>query len=293
MAGPNFFVVGAPKAATTALYHALRQHQDVFLPEVKEPHLYAYIADRSAAGHLYADEPAARRRYAELYAGVNGESAVGDASTTNLVVPGAAAAIADDVPEARVVAILRQPVDRAFAHWSHFRSAGGEPLADFAEAVRQEAARQEAGFPFTYRYLAWGRYCEQLRPYYERFGRERVLVHLYDDLCTDPDAVVRATLRFLDLDESHGVPRVERHNEMPVPRIPALQRALEGRGRAGRAVRTVLRPGPRQAAAGWTRAHLSHKPAIDPDLRAELTADFAEETDRLEELIGRDLARWR
>ena len=293
MAGPNFFVVGAPKAATTALYHALRQHRDVFLPEVKEPHFYAYLADRSAAGHLYADEAAARRRYAELYAGVEGESAIGDASTTNLVVPGAAAAIAADVPEARIVAILRQPVDRAFAHWSHFRAAGGEPLADFAEAIRQERPRQEAGFPFTYRYLEWGRYSARLPAFFEHFGRDRVLVHLYDELIADPDAVVRATLRFLDLDESHGVARVERHNEMRVPRSPVLQQALEGRGRGGRVARRLLPPAARQAAAGWTRAHLSHKPAIDPDLRAELTGYFAEEIDRLEELIGRDLAGWR
>lgn len=293
MAGPNFFVVGAPKAATTALYHALRQHRDVFLPDVKEPHLYAYVADRSAAGHLYADEAAARRRYAELYAAVDGESAVGDTSTTNLVVPGAAAAIAADVPGARIVAILRQPVDRAYAHWSHFRAAGGEPIADFAEAVRQEGPRRAAGCPFTYRYLEWGRYSTQLPAFFERFGRDRVLVHLYDDLCADPEAVVRATLRFLGLDDSRGVPRVERHNEMAVPRIAALQRALDGRGRGGRAVRRVLPPAARQAAAGWTREHLSHKPALDPDLRAELTGRFAEEIDRLEALLGRDLARWR
>lgn len=293
MPGPNFFLVGAPKAATTALYHALREHDDVFLPEVKEPHLYAYLADRSAAGHLYPDEAAARRRYAELFAAAAGERAIGDTSTTNLVVPGAAAAIAADVPEARIVAILRQPVDRAFAHWAHFRAAGGEPIADFAEAARQEGPRQEAGLPFSYRYLDWGRYSAQLRPYYELFGRERVLVHLYDDLCADPGAVMRSTLRFLDLDDSRAVPRVERHNEMPVPRFPRVQRALEGKGRAGRPVRRVLPPAARQAAAGWTQEHLSRQPVLEADLRAELTRSFTEEIARLEELIGRDLAAWR
>ena len=90
------------------------------------------------------------------------------------------------------------------------------------------------------------------------------------------------TLRFLGLDASRGRRAVERHNEMPVPRFPRLQRALEGRGRAGRVVRTVLPPAARQAAAGWTRAHLSHKPSLDAGLRAALTGDFAEEIDRLE-----------
>ncbi len=293
MAGPNFFVVGAPKAATTALYHALREHEAVFLPEVKEPHFYAYIGNPAIVSHLYPDAAAARRRYEALFAGVTSETAIGDCSTTNLVVPGAAGAIAADVPAARIVAILRQPVDRAFAHWSHFRAAGGDPIDDFAEAVRQERPRQEAGFPHTYEYLAWGRYSAMLAPFFELFGRERVLVHLYDDLCADPGAVVGRTLRFLELDDARAVPRLERHNEMPVPRFPVVQRALEGRGRSGRVLRTVVPLGARRAAAGWTAAHLSHKPTLDGGLRAELTGQFAEEIDRLEALLGRDLSAWR
>ena len=294
MRGPNFFVVGAPKAATTALYHALRRHDAVFLPDVKEPHLYAYLADGSAAGHLYPDPATARQHYRDLYAGVRDETAVGDCSTTNLVVGGAAAAIAADVPDARIVAILRHPVDRAFAHWVHFRGAGGEPIADFPQALREERPRREAGFPFTYRYLEWGRYSTQLPPFFEHFGRDRVLVHFYDDLVADPQAVVRATLRFLGLDDGRAVPALERHNEMRVSRAPGLQRALEGRGRSGRVVGAVVPPPARRAVAGWTKEHLSHRPVLDPGLRAELAAQhFSREIGQLEELLARDLSAWR
>jgi hypothetical protein len=160
--GPNFFLVGAAKSGTTALYRALREHPGVYLPAVKEPHVYAYLADRSCAPHLYPNDAAARRRYRELYAGVSAATAVGDASTTNLVVPGAAAVINRDFPSARIVAILRHPVDRAFSHHAHFVAAGGEDVTDFARAVREEEARQAAGLPFTYRYLGWSRYSEQL-----------------------------------------------------------------------------------------------------------------------------------
>jgi len=135
MSGPNFFVVGAAKSGTTAFYHELRRHPDVFLPAVKEPHVYAYLADPSVARHLFADEAAARRRYQELYREVRDEKAVGDASTTNLVVHGAAEVIESEVPAARIVAVLRHPVDQAYSHWRHFRAAGGEDIADFAEAV--------------------------------------------------------------------------------------------------------------------------------------------------------------
>jgi hypothetical protein len=293
MRGPNFFVVGAPKAATTALYHALRRHDDVFLPELKEPHFYAYLADASAAGHLYPDPATARQRYRDLYAGVGDESAIGDCSTTNLVVAGAAAAIAADVPDARIVAVLRHPVDRAFAHWVHFRAAGGEPIADFAQAVREEQPRREAGLPFTYRYLEWGRYSTQLPPFFAHFGRERVLVHLYDDLVADPQGVVRATLRFLGLDDGRGVPHLERHNEMRVSRVPVLQRALEGRGRSGRVVGAAVPAPARRALAGWTKERLSHKPVLDPGLRAELATQLSHEIAALEQLLGRDLSAWR
>ena len=293
MEGANFFVAGAAKSATTALYHALRQHEAVYLPSLKEPHFYAYLADPSTAGHLYPDPATARRRYRALYAGVTHETAVGDASTTNLVVQGTAATIAADVPSARIVVVLRHPVDRAFAHWVHFRVAGGEDIADFGEAVRQEEPRRQAGHPFTYQYLGWGRYSAQLPQFFEHFGRERVLVHLYDDLCADASGVVRDTLRFLGVDDSGVVPAVGRHNEMPVPRYPALQRALDGKRRAGRGVRRVLPSRVASAAAGWTRTHLVSRPSLDPGLRAELTEQLAEEISALEELIARDLSAWR
>jgi hypothetical protein len=271
---PNFFLVGAAKSGTTTLYAALRAHDDVYLPTLKEPHVYAYLADPSTASHLYPDEATARRRYRELYDDVRDEAAIGDASTTNLVVAGAAAAIAGDVPEARIVAILRHPVDRAFSHFCHFVSAGGDDLRDFAEAVAAEAARQDKGYPFTYQYLGWSRYSEQLRPYFELFGRDRVLVHLYDDLCSDGETVVRATFRFLGVDDHGPLPPVGRLNQIrPEP-------AARGRTR----LRRLLGRDPSPA---------RRRPTLDPDLRAALTASFEDEIARLEDLLRRDLAGWR
>lgn len=273
MSAPNFFLVGAAKSGTTTLYAGLRAHPDVYMPALKEPHFYAYLASASTASHLYADEASAGRRYRDLYDGVAGERAVGEASTTNLVVPGAAALIARDAPAARIVAILRHPVDRAFSHFCHFVVAGGEDLDDFAAAVREEPCRQTAGYPFTYQYLGWSRYSEQLRPFFDLFGRERVLVHLYDDLCRDAEGVVRSTFRFLGVDDTCHLPPVGRHNEIRPPEA--------GRGRLGRLLR---RRGPMVERS---------RPTLDPSVRAELTASFAEEISRLEDLLQLDLTRWR
>jgi len=279
--GPNFFLVGAAKSGTTALYSALRDHGDVFLPALKEPHVYAYLADPATAKHLYSDEASARRFYAGLYEPVLDETAIGDASTTNLVVPGAAAAIARDVASARIVAILRHPVDRAFSHYCHFVVAGGEDLSDFAEAVRQEASRQAAGWPFTYQYLGWSRYSTQLRPFFDLFGRDRVLVHLHDDLCADDQAVIRTTLGFLGVDDLSPIPALGRYNEVR-PTVPPVGRLL---GRVAPAsVRRLIGARAKSAPA---------RPSLDPSLRAELTEQLRDEVLALEDLLQRDLSAWR
>ena len=272
MSAPNFFLVGAAKSGTTTLHAGLRAHPDVYMPALKEPHLYAYLASPSTASHLYADEASARRRYGQLYDDVSGEQAVGEASTTNLVVPGAAELIARDAPKARIVAILRHPVDRAFSHFCHFVSAGGEDLDNFAAAVREEPSRHAAGYPFTYQYLGWSRYSAQLRPFIDLFGRERVLVHLYDDLCRDAEQVVRSTFRFLGVDDTGPLPPVGRHNDVrpPTPR--------GGRARWLVRRRATVQP---------------PRPTLDPGLRAELTASFAGEISSLEDLLRLDLTPWR
>ncbi len=271
--GPDFFLVGAAKSGTTALATALGRHPGVFLPPLKEPHFYAYLADPTSIGPTYRDDDDARRRYHDLYAGASGAGAgvvaVGDASTSNLTVIGAAAAIAGDVPGARIVAVLRHPVDRAFSAWSHFRAAGAESL-DFAAAVAAEPERLAAGYPPPYQFLGRGFYSGQLGPYYDLFGRDRVLVHLYDDLVEDSAAVLRATLRFLGAEIPPRLAPVTRENEIRAPRGGVLRRALPRR----------LRYHP--------------KPRIDPALRARLVEDvLGDELDRLETLLGRDLSGWR
>lgn len=275
--GPDFFVVGAAKSGTTALVSALRRHPDVFVPTLKEPHYYAYLADPNSVRMGYADAADASRRYRLLYADAGGAAAVGDGSTSNLSVPGAAAVLARDVPDARIVAILRHPVDRAFSHWSHFRAAGAEPL-DFAEAVQAEAERLAAGMPATYQYLGRSRYCRQLAPYYDLFRRDQVLVHLYDDLVADSAAVLRSTLRFLGVDASDPLPSVRTENEILVPRFRGVK------GRPGRLLR-------RATPVRWKHRP---KPRLDPVLRQQLVRDqLSDEIDRLEALLGRDLSAWR
>jgi hypothetical protein len=244
---------------------------------VKEPHYYVYLAEPTLKSRTYPDDAAATRRYRALYEGVGAETIVCDASTTTMVVPGTAPIIARDAPGSRIVAVLRHPVDRAFSSWSQLMSVGAEQLG-FEEAVRTESARRAAGKPFNYQYLDWGHYARQLRPFFDTFGPDRVLVHLYEDLVSDGVAVLRSTFRFLGVDDTLPVPPLERENETRYLRF------REVGGRPGRLVRRVTPE----------RWRYRPKPVIDPALRDRLMREeFAEEIGDLEDLLQRDLSAWR
>lgn len=268
---PNFLLVGAAKSGTSAFYLALKDHPDVYMSPVKEPHYFAYLADRELVGDVYDDVETAHRKYGELFRDIAGEAAIGEGSTSNLCVPGTAEAIEHTIPDARIVAILRNPVDRAYSHFRHFVDAGAETTTDFGEAVREEEERLRGGLPFTYGYKRWGRYHRQLEPFVERFGRERVQVHLYEDYQQDAQAVLRATCGFLGVDSGPAVPVVGRHNVGGAPRGP----------RSGRVARRLRRP-----------AGTATPAPMGPQVRAELIEEFRPEIVLLQDLIGRDLSAW-
>ncbi len=109
----------------------------------------------------------------------------------------------DALPEARFVAILREPVSRAYSHYWFARSKGKEPLETFAEAVAAEPRRlanSKDGQPAAFSYLDRGHYLRQLLALEERVGRQRLLVHVMDDLSVDPIDVLRRTCEFLGVD---------------------------------------------------------------------------------------------
>lgn len=267
---PTFFVVGAAKSGTTWLYDQLRAHPSVFLPATKEPHHFAYLAEPELVGDLHPSRAVAERTYTDLYDNAASYTAVGDMSNSNLVTPGAAAAIADAVPDARIVAVLRHPVDRAFSQFNHFVSAGGETTNDFGHAVRDEERRLASGeFPFTYGYLRWGRYDAQLPPYLERFG-DRVLILLYDDLLADPGGFVDRITDFLGVGRHPGPLSEARVNRVEVP----------ARRRSGW-----------RRLVGATRAPVGPV-RLDPGLRAALTIELRASILATQEIVGRDLSAW-
>src|SRR3712207_4104321 len=129
---PNFLVIGAMKSGTTALYYYLEQHPEIYMSPVKEPNFFSQENAADTVTHIGT--------YEQLFKGASGKKAIGEASHSYLYEPRAAAEIRRYVPKVKLIAILRNPIDRAYSHFLHMVRSGTEPLDDFAQALREEEA---------------------------------------------------------------------------------------------------------------------------------------------------------
>lgn len=282
---PDFFLVGAAKSGTTSLFRYLAQHPSIFVPWKKEPHYFADPALHRGGGYRSLDA------YLGLYRDCPPDVLAGDGSTSYLPSLGAASRIREVRPDAKILALLRNPVDRAYSHYWHQRVEFTEDL-DFEEAIEDEARRIEQGLPYGFLYLRTGMYHEQLKRFFDAFG-DRVRVHLHEDLQTDPEAVCRDVFTFLEVDPDHPLDTSRIYHRSGPVRSRLLGRLL-ARPLPGR--RKLIRRWP-----GWMRSfrtRISQKnvtapPPMDPETRARLTEVFRPEIERLEELLNRDLSGWR
>ena len=193
---PDFLILGAQKAGTTALYAYLRWHPEITGPSFKEVSFF----DR----HYAKGE-----RWYRAHMPVRRRSLVGEASPSYLFHPLAPERVAGMLPGARLIALLRNPVDRAFSHYQHEVALGREPLS-FEDAVDREDERMQSELErmlrdpsyfslawWNYTYIARGRYAEQLERWFAAFPREQLLVLFTEQLSADTAATYRRVLDFL------------------------------------------------------------------------------------------------
>jgi hypothetical protein len=270
---PDFVVVGAMKSGTTSLARWLKAHPDVFIAPNKELHFF----ERDPLWENGVDW------YRRQFTGAGGARVVGEASPSYMYAEKAVPRMASVVPSARLVACLREPVDRAYSHYWHNRRSGRE-RREFAAAVdhelRQPRERQRG-------YLARGRYVEQLERLVAHYPRESLLVLLTDDLSSDAVAAYQATCRHIGVDDSdvpEAVGQVE--NSYRARRGERLYKAMY-RYRLWRWVPTSLRP-----AVGRAFTRPAEYEPLDDALRARLRESFADDNAALARWLGRDLSAW-
>src|SRR5919202_6537946 len=234
MTMPNFFIIGAMKSGTTALYYYLEQHPEIYMSPVKEPNFFCSQERKNGA-----DAVTDIRTYQHLFRGVSDEKAIGEASHSYLYDPRAVAEIRRYLPQATLIAILRNPVDRAYSHFLHMVRSGTEPLDDFAQALREEEAGINKERTFQ-DYIGRGLYYNQLKRYFETFPREQVRVYLYEDLSGAPITTAQDAFRFLKVDDSF-VPDVSlRRNVSGYPKYKTLDGLLTRQSRIKHAAKIYL-----------------------------------------------------
>ena len=285
---PNFFMVGAAKAGTTSLHAYLSRHPQVFMSAVKEPH---YFADFEVSPELDNFLPVirSRREYHDLFSNSDGYIAVGEASPSYLCDPRAAERIKSAIPRAQIIISLRNPVERAYSHYLMAFNRGTETLP-FEQALDFDLQRRESGWGKSAQYTELGLYANQVRSFLSEFGRDQVLIILFEELVRDTKGTMEQVARFLGIDP-FAYPEstfTEIHNPFRASR--------------GRITRAVLRMRPiRVLGRKWIPQKLrtiirndllfeaQPKPRLSPDTKRRLAVRFEKDLQQLEQLLERDL----
>ncbi len=292
---PTFLIIGAGRSGTTSLYHYLKQHPQVFMSPIKETHYFSIEAWRrqpSPAPELQAspwrEAIGAWEAYQAQFAGARAGQAVGEASPSYMRVPGVPELIDARLPGVKLIAILRQPAERAFSYYQLMRRNGVEPLDSFAAALQAEDAGQPLPDGTQRLYRSAGFYHAQLARFLRVFPRERLGVYLFDDLDADATQVMQQIFAFLGVDERFVPNTVYRHNQSGTPRQRSLLQVVQRHAPIKRWLERIMPLAWQQRAREASKVRAS----LDPALRAAMTAAYRGDIVQLQALIGRDLAAW-
>jgi glycerophosphoryl diester phosphodiesterase len=306
---PDFYIVGQPKAGTTALYEMLRRHPNIFMPELKEPYFFASELRRpeSATGtwaRWVEQRPSTEQAYLALFAAAAPGNVVGEASPTYLWSRSAARRIAAVRPDARIIVLFREPA--AFInsyHTMQWRN-GAETEEDLRKAMELESERRAGRrlppngyWPELLFYSDQMCYVDQLRRFTDCFSRDQVLVLTHEEFRRDNTAAVKESLRFLGVDDTVALRSIEVN---PSYRVRSWRghKALVmiGQGR-GTAIKKVIMPLTtqrlRRRTLYYVRDHFVHGKPRPPDerLMLELRHRYRDEVVNLGEFLGRDLVK--
>lgn len=290
---PNFLIVGAAKSGTTSLYEYLRQHPDVFMPKWKE--LSFFIGDHFGPLHK-VKKP---EYYKRVFDRVQNESAVGEASTSYLYDVSAPKKIREALGLINIIIILRNPVEMSYSLYNHQVRREGETLKTFEAALEAEedrirdlAFREKCyGWHANYYYYHRGLYFEQVKRYLDTFGKEKVLILLFDELAKAPVKTAQKVFSFLAVDDSF-VPRVEVHN--PAGQILNIPRFWEDAGLFQKTASFLFSKNPIKKIPHLLR-NVGRRPPkpLDTQTARRLKERFYDDICALEQLIGKDLSAWK
>jgi hypothetical protein len=297
---PDFFVAGVPKSGTTALHAALARHPALYMSTVKEPKFFLTEGPPPAQGgpgdaKTYREHVWRRPDYEALFDPASAGQLRGESTPFYLYNRAAQRRIRAQVPAAKLIVVLRDPVERAHSNWTHLWSAGLDPVGDFVEACGEEERRIEAGWAEFWHYTALGRYGEQLQHLYTLFPRDQVLVFRYRAMIERPAQSLDQICAFL------GVPQgvlteLPRENVTAHPDPTLRHRAVAKTLRGGHQVTAAL---PGHAGSGLIdrlerilQQDAAPRRPLTWEERQALIPRFEADIALLESVTGEDFGDW-
>ena len=300
MALPDFFIAGAPKAGTTALHAALARHPELYLSAVKEPKFFLTDGPPPAQGgpgdaKTYREHIWRRPDYEALFASAPPGTITGESTPFYLYNFAAQQRINKLIPQARMIIVLRDPIERAHSNWTHLWSAGLDPIDDFVGACGAENRRVAAGWADFWHYKRIGLYGEQLEHLYTLFPPEQVLLFRYRDLVNNPAGTLDRICAFLGIRQGL-IDQVPRENVTAHPDQTLRHQYLSKVLRTGSAITSLLPGHPAKELIDRLEGTLQRGAAPRRPLtwqqRQALIPFFEADVRLLGNLTGHDFSSW-
>lgn len=294
---PNFLIVGAAKSGTSSLDYYLGQHPEVYIPPKKEAHHFSipdfpktFKGPGDEGMNLYTIR--SREEYERLFDKVKTEKAVGESSVFYLYYPETAKRIQQEIPEAKIIMVLRNPVDRAFSAYMHLVRDEREDLS-FEESLEKEEARKVMDFEPMWLYRDLGLYYAQVKRYLDIFGASRVKVIVFEEFVTRPQAAMQEVFRFLGVDSEFLVDTSIKLNESGKVKSRWLYNFISKPNMVKEVIKPLFPAAARERLGIKAKSLVLEKASMSPQVRAILGESFEKDIEKLESLLHRDLSVWK
>lgn len=297
---PNFLIIGAPKAGTSSIYYYLKQHPQIYMSLIKEPHFFTLenqTVKFEGPGDQgrFEDAVTTFQEYCKLFEPRTTEIALGEASTTYLSSDRAPQRIKHYIPQVKLIAILRNPIDAAYSSYLHLLRDGDEEIGDFALALQAEEKRIQQNWEGLWHYKTRGFYYGQLKRYFDLFERKQLKVYLYEDFCANPLEIMRNIFQFLAVDSNFLPDLNQNYNVSARPKNLLLNQAIFKESSWKSAIKMLLPKAYRQSLSSklktWNYQNYE-KPSMSIAVRQQLTREYTEDILKLQDLIQQDISAW-
>lgn len=297
---PNFLFIGTGKAGSTSLHYYLKQHPQIFISPVKETNFFAFEGEKlDFSGPGDQESETVRNSitnietYLQNFDGVSDELAIGEICPSYLYVEKSPERIKHYIPDAKMIAILRNPVDRAYSNFSGLVKTGRETLSDFSEAVHDEQFRVEKNWAPGWHHVSHGFYYQQLKRYFDLFDRDQFRIYLFEDWTSDPFSLVKDIFEFIGVDSSFEPDLSTVYNKSGKPRSRVLYKLLSQPNPIKDSLKPLL---PRRLRSKFysdlQNFNLQKLPEMSPELRKNMVNIYKDDVLNLQGLIGKDLSQW-